>query len=51
MIDQECACKGDRKAGIQAARDAFYKGDIAAKISAYHEANGGFLRQSDMAQL
>lgn len=49
MIDQERACKGDRQAGIQAARDAFYKGDIAAKISAYHEANGGFLRLSDMA--
>ena len=49
MIDQERACKGDRQAGIQAARDAFYKGDIAQKVSAYHEANGGFLRQSDMA--
>ncbi len=50
MIDQERACKGDRQAGIQAARDAFYKGDIAAKISAFHEANGGFLRQSDLAK-
>ena len=49
MIDQERAAKGDRKAGIQAARDAFYKGDIAAKIAAYHEANDGFLRQSDLA--
>ena len=49
MIDQERACKGDRLAGLQAARDAFYKGDIAQKVSAYHEANGGFLRQSDMA--
>lgn len=50
MIDQERAAKGDRHAGIQAARDAFYKGDIAAKVSAYHEANNGFLRQSDLAQ-
>lgn len=49
MIDQERPCKGDRLAGIQAARDAFYKGDIAAKVSAYHEAHGGFLRHSDMA--
>lgn len=49
MIDQERAAKGDRNAGIQAARDAFYKGDIAAKISTYHEANDGFLRQSDLA--
>lgn len=49
MIDQERAAKGDRQAGIQAARDAFYNGDIAAKVSAYHEVNGGFLRHSDMA--
>lgn len=49
MIDQERAAKGDRQAGIQAARNAFYKGDIAAKVSAYHEANGGFLRKSDLA--
>lgn len=49
MIDQERTCKGDRQEGIQAARDAFYKGDIAQKVSAYHEANGGFLRQSDLA--
>lgn len=49
MIDQESASKGDRLAGIQAARDAFYKGDIAAKIAAYHEANGGFMRKSDLA--
>ena len=49
MIDEERAAKGDRQAGIQAARDAFYKGDIAKKISAYHEENGGFLRHSDMA--
>ena len=49
MIDQERASKGDRQAGIQAARDAFYKGDIAKKITDYHEANEGFLRQSDLA--
>lgn len=50
MIDQERACKGDRQTGIQAARDAFYKGDIAAKVSAYHEANGGFLRRNDLSK-
>jgi gamma-glutamyltranspeptidase/glutathione hydrolase len=28
-------------------RDAFYKGDIAAKIDAFMRANGGFLRKAD----
>ena len=30
-------------------RDAFYKGDIARTISAYMEAQGGFLRYEDLA--
>ena len=31
-------------------RDAFYKGSIADRISAFSEANGGFLRKDDFAQ-
>lgn len=50
MIDQEQACQGDRKSKLKAARDAFYKGDIAAKICAYHADNGGFLAPDDMAE-
>lgn len=49
MIDQDRAAGGDRLQGIKAARDAFYVGDIAQKISDYHIANGGFLRADDLA--
>lgn len=50
MADEERAQAGNgREAGIGAAHDAFYKGDIARTIAAYHEANGGWLRMSDLA--
>jgi len=51
MIDQEKAVghKG-RMAGLEAARAAFYTGDIGRTIVAYHEQNGGLLRMSDMAE-
>lgn len=48
MIDQEQSVGGDRLQGIQAARDAFYKGDIARKICDFHIANDGFMRMEDM---
>ncbi len=50
MADQESAqaAKG-REAGLRAARDAFYRGDIAATIVRFHEANGGLLRAEDLA--
>jgi len=50
MVDQErTAAHRGRAAGLEAARDAFYVGDIAAKIVAYQEANGGFLTRDDLA--
>ncbi|MBO6520234.1 MAG: gamma-glutamyltransferase [Rhodospirillales bacterium] len=49
MIDCSEAAGSDRKAGLQAAYDAFYKGDIAKTITDYHIANGGFLRMDDMS--
>jgi gamma-glutamyltranspeptidase / glutathione hydrolase len=49
MIDAEKHARGDRSARLQAARDFFYVGPIAEKIVAFHEANGGFLRRSDLA--
>ncbi|TQV81764.1 gamma-glutamyltransferase family protein [Denitrobaculum tricleocarpae] len=49
MIDQETAAGGDRRAGLKAARDAFYKGDIARTIAAYHTRNHGFLAYEDLA--
>lgn len=49
MVDQEKAKAGEgRAAGLNAARAAFYEGDIARTIVAYHEANGGLLRMDDM---
>lgn len=50
MADQEAAhAKRGRSAGLAAARDAFYKGDIAAAIVKYHRANGGLVSAKDLA--
>lgn len=51
MIDAEAAAeaKGGRSAGLRAARDAFYRGDIAAAIVRFHEQNGGWLAMADLA--
>jgi len=38
-----------RVKAIRAARDAFYKGEIARRIAAYHEKEGGLLRYEDLA--
>jgi gamma-glutamyltranspeptidase/glutathione hydrolase len=40
---------GDRRAGIAAARERFYRGDVAELIGAFSEACGGLLRASDLA--
>ena len=50
MIDEETVAKGDRLAGLQAARDAFYRGDIAKRLADFHATNGGWLTQVDLAQ-
>ncbi|MFZ2994738.1 gamma-glutamyltransferase family protein [Sphingobium sp.] len=39
----------DRKAAIQAGRDAFYKDDIARRIGAAMERDGGLMRYGDLA--
>jgi gamma-glutamyltranspeptidase/glutathione hydrolase len=50
MVDEETAAKGGgRNAGLQAAHDAFYRGDIAQRIVKYHRENGGYLDYEDMA--
>jgi gamma-glutamyltranspeptidase/glutathione hydrolase len=38
-----------RSEALRAARDHFYKGDIARRISDFSEANGGLIRASDFA--
>ncbi len=50
MVDEERAhCAEGRVAGLEAARRAFYVGDIARQIVAYHEKEGGLLTMSDLA--
>ncbi len=51
MADEEKAAAGrGRDAGLAAARDAFYRGDIARTIAKYHRENGGLLTQQDLAE-
>jgi gamma-glutamyltranspeptidase/glutathione hydrolase len=47
--EENVAKAGGREAGLAAARDAFYRGDIARTIAAYHAANGGWLSYDDLA--
>ncbi|MBM3518499.1 MAG: gamma-glutamyltransferase family protein, partial [Alphaproteobacteria bacterium] len=50
MADEEkAAAKRGRVTGLEAARAAFYSGDIAKTICDYHKANGGLLSLDDMA--
>jgi gamma-glutamyltranspeptidase/glutathione hydrolase len=50
MADEEIAARSKgRDAGLAAARDAFYRGDIAQTILRYHRENDGLLSEADMA--
>lgn len=50
MADCETAARGrGRVEGLKAARNAFYQGDIARTIVAFHEQNGGLLSMQDLA--
>jgi gamma-glutamyltranspeptidase/glutathione hydrolase len=46
--EKEAAPKG-REAGLKAARDRFYKGDIAREMARFSEENGGLFRYEDFA--
>ncbi len=49
MVEEERAHLADgRAAGLAAARDAFYKGDIAATIAEFHRQNDGWLTLDDL---
>lgn len=53
MADEEKAALargGDRAAGLTAARDAFYRGDLMRAITRFHAENGGLLTERDMAE-
>ena len=47
--ERKAARKKGRKAGLKAARDAFYKGDIAREVSKFIEKEGGLMRYEDFA--
>ncbi len=49
MADCETAARGDRLAGLAAARAAFYEGDIAREIVEFHAREGGLLTAADFA--
>ena len=51
MVDEErAAAKHGRAAGLHAARDAFYKGDLAHAMTKYHREQGGWLAMDDLAE-
>jgi gamma-glutamyltranspeptidase/glutathione hydrolase len=56
MADEEKATLGKsrngsgREKGLEAARDAFYRGDIARKIVAFMKEEGGLLSAEDLAE-
>jgi gamma-glutamyltranspeptidase / glutathione hydrolase len=51
MADEErAAVSRGREAGLDAAHDAFYRGDIAKKIIAFLKEQGGLLSAEDLAQ-
>jgi gamma-glutamyltranspeptidase / glutathione hydrolase len=50
MVDEERSAAGaGRTAGLRAARNAFYRGDIAQAIVSFHRENQGLLAMEDLA--
>jgi len=49
LVEADGQGRGHRIAGIAAARERFYRGDIAATIGAFSERFGGLLRAADLA--
>ncbi len=49
LIETEQKTSGTREEKLQAARNRFYKWDIADELEAYYIKNGGFLRKADLA--
>ena len=49
LIETERNTTGIRKEKLQAARDRFYKGDIACDLEDWYIKEGGFLRKADLA--
>jgi gamma-glutamyltranspeptidase/glutathione hydrolase len=51
MVDQEDRCRfAGRSSALRAARDAFYKGEIARTIARFYQEQGGLLTYEDLAE-
>ncbi len=48
LVETEAKTAGSRDQKIRAARDRFYKGDIADELDRYYVSSGGFLRKADL---
>jgi gamma-glutamyltranspeptidase / glutathione hydrolase len=48
LVQTEKSTKGTREQKIKAARDRFYKGDIADELNKYYISSGAFLRKADL---
>jgi gamma-glutamyltranspeptidase / glutathione hydrolase len=49
LIEAEQGATAGREAGIQAARDRFFTGDIAEEMASFNQREGGFLTTEDLA--
>jgi len=49
LADEEASTPGNREEGLEAARRAFYEGDIARAIVKYHEENDGLMTAEDLS--
>jgi gamma-glutamyltranspeptidase/glutathione hydrolase len=49
MVAAEKKAHGNRAAKLHAVHDLFYKGDIARRIAAFNEQNGGLIAYDDLA--
>jgi gamma-glutamyltranspeptidase/glutathione hydrolase len=49
LVESEKAAGGNRHAGLKAARDRYYTGDIAKTMAAFSEAQGALFRYEDFA--
>lgn len=47
LVGREKSCVGDRKAGLRAVFDEFYRGDIAGEILRFVKERGGLLEKPD----
>jgi gamma-glutamyltranspeptidase/glutathione hydrolase len=50
LIATESKANGNRKEKLKAARDRFYKGDIAEQLVNYYKENGGYLTLQDLKE-